>query len=422
MKIGLVVHFFDFRNDVRQWIDRLSLREEIVLFIRKEDQKSMESLLPKNLEFRIIDERIPGLWNKLWEVLFRFLGYLPKSRQNFFLMEQFKISVSVAAERQASAFRQLALTMKLPKWLSYDAFIGRLQFKGKTQVDDIDQFVCFTELSDNYFVARLMKEKKPVVVYVYSWDHPCKHRRFSKNMDYLVWHQGILEDMVELQNLPASRMSIFGATQMGYVQRFLQQQNLKPSPYSFPYVYFGCAIGVPQLVPVEIEIVKKVAERLLVRHPEWKLVVRPYPVLRDWAPYDALKSISNIVLDDGFRSAKATSIAVGEDALLDKFVTIHHSKAFMHLGTTLGIEASYTKAPSILLDLKEYAQPEKNLDVHHFVHQYQNDKYLNLEGYPNVIRNLTNLDEVLDLLETNPDKLVAYNKKVSSDIPPRSFE
>lgn len=422
MKIGLVVHFFDFRNDVRQWINGLSQREEIVLFIRKEDQKSMESLLPPNAEVRIIDERKSGIWNKIWEMLFRFLGHLPKSRQNFFLMEQFKISISATPAQQASAFRLLNLTMRLPKWLSYDAFVNKLQYKGNTPISDIDQFVCFTELSDNYFVARLLQEQKPVVVYVYSWDHPCKHRRFSKKMDYLVWHEGIRRDMVELQNIPSSRISLFGATQMGYVERFLEKKDEKSSPFPFPYLYFGCAIGVPQLVPVEIEIVKKVAERLQIRHPDWKLVVRPYPVLRDWSPYETLKSIPNLVLDDGFRSAKATSIAVGEDALLDKFVTIHHAKAFMHLGTTLGIEASYTKAPSLLLDLKEYARPEQNLDVHHFVHQYQNDKYLNLEGFPNVIRTIANLDEVLDLLETNPGKLMAYNQKVSSDIPPRSFD
>jgi hypothetical protein len=422
MKIGLVVHFFDFRNDVRQWMEGLAARRELVLFLRKEDQKSIEALLPPGIEVRLIDERKSGLWNKVWELLFRFLGHLPKSRQNFFLMEQFKISIAANPEKQASAKRLLGLTMALPKWLSYDAFVDKLHFKGNTKIADIDQFVCFTELSDNYFVARLLREQKPVKVYVYSWDHPCKHRRFSKRMDYLVWHEGIRQDLTELQNIPPSRISIFGATQMGYVHRFLQQRDQKPSPFPFPYLYFGCAIGVPPLVPIELEIVRKVAERLLVRHPDWKLVVRPYPVLRDWAPYDALKSISNVVVDDGFRSAKAKTIAVGEEALLEKFVTIHHSKAFLHLGTTLGIEASYTQAPSVLLDLAEYAHPERSLDVHHFVHQYQNDKYLHLDGYPNVVQNLAQLDHLLDLLATNPAALQPYNQKVSSDIPPRSFD
>jgi hypothetical protein len=209
---------------------------------------------------------------------------------------------------------------------------------------------------------------------------------------------------------------------MGYVHRFLQQKDPKPSPFPFSYVYFGCAIGLPDLAAVEIEIVKKVAERLFIRHPDWKLVVRPYPFLYNWSPYEGLKSIPNLVLDDGFRLVKVTSMEVVEEALLDKFFTIHHAKAFMHLGTTMGVEASYTRAPSLLLDLKEFARPEQNMNVHHFVHQYQNDKYLNLEGYPNVIRSIANLDEVLDLLESDPRKLMAYNQKVSSDIPARSFD
>ena len=60
-------------------------------------------------------------------------------------------------------------------------------------------------------------------------------------------------------------------------------------------------LGVPQLVASELEIVRKVAGVMATLVPDWKLVVRPYPVLRDWSHYEALKTIPNVVVDDGFR-------------------------------------------------------------------------------------------------------------------------
>ena len=421
MKLGLVVHFFDFRNDVRQWIEELSKEQEVVLFLRKEDEETIRKMAPDHLEIRIIEEKKSSIWNKFWEVAFRFFGKLPKSRQNYYLMEQFKISISDDKQKVKSATRMLNFSMSLPKVLGYDDFISQLVYKKKTRIEDIDHFVCFTELSDNYLISRLIDEKKKIFVYVYSWDHPCKHLRFSKRLQYLVWHNGIKEDVANLQEIPEANIRIIGATQMGYVHRFLEKKDQSISPYPFDYVYFGCAIGVPPLVPLELEIVRKTAESLKKICPDWKLVVRPYPVLRDWSHYDALKEIDNIVVDDGFRNPNSVGISVGEEAILQKFITIQNSKAFLHLGTTLGVEASYTDSPSILLDLVEYSFPEKNLSLHHFIHQFQNDKYLNLKGFQNVVKSENELNLLFETLKKRPGDLLPYNQKVRENLPTQSF-
>ena len=421
MKLGLVVHFFDFRNDVRQWIDELVKFHEVVLFVRPQDQASIEEMAPKGLEYRVIDEKKSNLWNRFWEFAFRFLGKLPESRQNYYLMEQFKFSITNNPALIRKASRLLNFAMSLPKILGYDQFIGQLKYRSKTQIQDIDRFVCFTELSDNYFISRLIDDRKAPLVYVYSWDHPCKHLRFSTRLRYLVWHEGIKEDVVNLQHIPAGNIRVLGATQMGYVDRFLKQRDQLLSPYPFDYVYFGCAIGVPQLVSSELEIVRKVAEVMAMLVPEWKLVIRPYPVLRDWSHYEALKSIPNVLVDDGFRSAQAKNTSVGEEAIMEKFNKIEHSRAFLHLGTTLGVEACYTNAPSVLLDMKEYAFPEQVLTLHHFIHQFQNDKYLNLNGYANVVRSESELMVLFQDLRSSSNQLMAYNETVASDLPPKSF-
>lgn len=421
MKIGLVVHFFDFRNDVRQWIQALSALHEIVLFVRPQDAETIAGLAPEGLEVRLIDEKKPGLWNRFWEFAFRFFGKLPESRQNYFLMESFRISIINQAEKAARATRLLNISMSLPRILSYDFFISQLKINRKTNLDGIDQFICFTELSDNYLMNRLLQEGKAPLVYVYSWDHPCKHTRFSTRMKYLVWHKGIAEDMTNLQHIPKENIRILGATQLAYVDRWMSKKEEFPNPFPFDYLYFGCAIGVPQLVESELLIVRKLAAEMAQLVPDWKLVVRPYPVMKDWSPYEALRDIPNLVLDDGFRSQKVTSIAVNEDFILEKFVKIHHSKAFLHLGTTLGIEASYTDAPSVLLDIKEYNQSSQILSLQNFIHQFQNDKYINLTDYPNVVTSLAGLRTFLANLNSNPESFQPYNKRLASDIQPKSF-
>lgn len=421
MKVGLIVHFFDFRNDVRQWIFELKKQMHLVLFVRPQDKELIQAMMPEGIEIRLIDEKKPSLWNRVWEWLFRMIGQLPQSRQNYYLMEAFRISIINQGPKAQSAFRMLNFSMSLPRILSYDFFISQLQLKKNTNLEGIDRWLCFTELSDNYLMKRLLEEGKAPLVYVYSWDHPCKHTRFSKRMQYLVWHQGIANDLIQLQHIPAQNIRIWGASQMGFVKNWLDKKDSLSNPYPFPYLYFGCAIGVAQLVENELEMVRLVARKLSQIAPDWKLVVRPYPVMKDWSPYDALREIPNLVIDDGFRAKKTETIAVDEDFIMEKFVKIHFSKGFLHLGTTLGIEACYTQAPSILLDLKEYSFPENILSLHHFIHQYQNDKYLNLSGFQNVVKSEKALDELLrSLLNENHD-LLAYNKMVASDLEPVTF-
>lgn len=421
MKLGLIVHFFDFRNDVRQWIEELQKDHELVLFVRPQDKETIGAMLNSSLEIRTIEERKNNIWNRFWELAFRFLGRLPESRQNYYLMEAFRISIINSVQKAAAAIRLLNFSMALPRVLPYDFFIRQLSIRKKTDISGIGQFLCFTELSDNYFISRLLKEGHAPLVYVYSWDHPCKHTRFSKRLQYLVWHPGLADDLIQLQHVPAGQIRVWGATQMAYVHRWLQNKNQFSSPYPFDYLYFGCAIGVPQLVEAELEMVRLVAMDLAEIAPHWKLVVRPYPVMKDWGPYEALREIPNLLLDDGFRAKKSENIAVNEDFIMEKFVKIQHAKAFLHLGTTLGIEACYTDAPSVLLDLEEYSRPDEVLSLHHFIHQFQNDKYLNHRDFPNVIRSKTALKQLINRLLANDPALKLYNQKVAADLKPKSF-
>jgi hypothetical protein len=184
------------------------------------------------------------------------------------------------------------------------------------------------------------------------------------------------QDLVDLQDIPRENIHLLGASQFGFIEKYANRDLLaaSASPFPFKYIYLGCAIGLPGLIEEELAVVRELAQALAQEAPDWRLVVRPYPVLRDWALYQALTTEPNIVLDDGFRSAQ--NLSVGEAQIQEKYISIAHAEAFLHLGTTLGLEACFTDTPSFLIDFDRFAKDKEGLALWPFVHQYQNDKYL----------------------------------------------
>ncbi len=413
MKIAFVVSFFDFRNDVRRVIAEVAQQHEVVVFGRPEQAESIGAHLPEGVEFRLIHERQGTLWNKIWEKLHLLFRKIPRSRANFFLMELFKASNQPDAHTRAKALRLVRWMQFLPKVLPYDTYLNRLRYQGKTSLDDIDRFICFTAIADDYLLARLIREKKSVLVYVYSWDHPCKHTCFSDRVRYACWSEPIREDIISLQNIPADQVSVMGASQFGYIATY-RDAKVPPLSYPFRYVYFGCAIGIPALVPDEIRLIKILAETLRLAQPTWKLLLRPYPVLTNWAFYEELRQIPNVVFDEDFRTG---DLSVQEANILKKYATIEQAQAFFHLGTTMGLEACFTKTPSFIMDLGYVTH--KGLSLYNFIHQYQNERHLINLAPQNAVRSEEHLGQLLTDL-TNPI-FTELNQRVQEEYPLKSF-
>jgi hypothetical protein len=433
MRIGLAVHFFDFRNDVRQLLTELSKTDTVVLLVREQDKAQVAAFAPHSTELRIISERPTSrpkrAWNALWERLYLLVGRLPKSKRNFQLMELFKISLHPSKAAQLKARRRLAFRIAMPPALSYDAFLAGLYITEQTNLSDLDAILCFTDIADNLLMARLVRHQAtlpPLYVYVYSWDHPCKHMRYSASVRYLAWNQGLKQDIAELQRIPDISITAIGASQFGYIDRYLAPALVRAeiSPlYPFPYIYFGCAIGLPGLHEQEVAVCHRLAATLKTIHPSWKLVVRPYPVLKDWSAYAALAQIDNVVLEGDYR--QTGTLAVGEEAIETKFATIAGAMAFLHMGTTLGLEACFTETPSRMVDFTEFAHDKHKagLYLYHFIHQYQNDKYLLFEGGPGSISSDEDFASLLIHLSKPNGKaeLGKANEMVRSQFPVRSF-
>ena len=396
MKTGFIISFFDFRADVRALIDSfLSAENQVVLFYRESEKQDIDRHPIPGIEYRLIEEENRTLRNRFLEYSFLLFKKLPVSRHNYFLMELFKISNTPSLKFRLLHRLILQFQRLYFNFISYDFLLKYLVYTTKTKLSDIDLFIGFTEFQSDYFAARLLKEKKPLRIYVYSWDHPCKHTRFSQFFQYKVWSDGIRNDLISLQGIPAENITVCGSSQFSFLYDFFQAAPVAEKPFESPYVYYCCAIGILELIPQEVAIILSLAEELEKCRPEWKLVVRPYPLLKNWNLYDAVLQRKNVVLDDGFRSKPFPDFTA---ASFDKFRKLQNAELVLHGGSTIGLEACLLNTPALLVDFG-YDKKKSGLSVYGFIHQYQNEKYLlekglGLKSAQALEASLNNLDEV----------------------------
>jgi len=408
VKIGLIVSFFDFRADVRALArEFINSGHQVVIFYRKTEKIEIESNAIPGVEYRLIIDENRSFRNRLLEYAFMVFKRLPKSRHNYFLMELFKISNFPSAVSRFYYRLFLQIQRLGLNFISYDFLLRNLQYSPLTALDDIDQFVGFTEFQADYLAARLLKENRPLSVYVYSWDHPCKHTRFSCHFQYKVWSEGIRKDLIALQGIPAENIQVCGSSQFSFIYDFLKAAPETEEPFDFPYVYYCCAIGILELIPQEVAIIISLAEALEDCRPDLKLVVRPYPLLKNWNLYAPLLSMKNVMLDDGFRKNPFPDFTA---ASFDKFRKLKAAELVLHSGSTIGLEACLLDVPSLLVDFG-YGRNRSGLSVYGFIHQFQNRKYLLDEGLG--LKQPSDLPDVLSKLMLLREK----NRRLAAAFP-----
>lgn len=412
MTIGLMLTFFDFRNDVRALIKSICLEHQVVVFIKPEHEQLIQKYMIPGMKCRIIDEYKATQKNNLYTKLYLLFKKLPQSKGNYYLMESFKAGGQIDARQQKKAARLLKYQRLLPHFMSYDSYLNKLAYSGKTDLTGIDKMIAFTEIYDDYLLARLIQEKHPTFVYVYSWDHACKHVRFSNRLQYLVWNKDIAHDVNELQGIHQQNIHELGATQFAYIEKFKSAQPTKQN--TAPYFYYGCGIGITGLVEDEINLIALIADCIKQVYPDCKLLVRPYPNFKDWTLYNRLLEKSNIVLDNSY---KQSDLSVTDEDIMEKFNKIEHAIAFFHIGTTLGLEACFTNTPSFIIDIAR--KSDEAVSLYNFIHQYQNEKYLIEHNPLNVISSKEQLLSTLANIQSRD--YMNFNRKTAARFELKSF-
>jgi hypothetical protein len=415
MKIGVLAQYLDTRSDIREILDRLSQEHEIVVYVREAEVRKVSQFV--NGDISIVPIAVFSRYQKLlclfWQYLYLILGKIPASHYNYYMTEHIKLLNPTHRKWQKTIqFVLLKISKILPGIIHYDHYLHGLTFiKARNGIHpDIEVFLCCTEIYHDWLFAQILAQHKPVWLYVYSWDHPCKMKTFSKRANYLVWHEGIKTDLIQLQNINPNRIYVWGATQFAYIHDYLQSKSRYSSLYDFRYIYLGCATGYDKLTSQEVDYCEQIAAVLQEISPEWKLVIRPYPFQNNCAIYSKLTSLNNVVFDKIVTRSKGSSN--------EKFLKIEHAEAFFHFGTTLGYEAGYFKTPSFLID---FIDPAKDSLLHGFVHQYQNDRYLNNGVGYNVIKSRNDLRKILQRLSDQTTDAEYTNEKISQGMPLESF-
>ena len=412
-KLGVIVQYYDFRNDVRRLIAELGERYEVVIFGKAEDAQHIDG----RYEFREIKAAKRSARNRLWNAAYLLFGNLPGSKESYYRWRRRNLD----SERGGSKVRQqraiLELAVRLPELIDFDTYVQHLDFSPQTRIDDVDLFLGFTDTRDPHFSAHLRSEGKKIVTYVYSWDHAGKYHKFSRAHDtYLTWNSSVKDDLIQLQGIKPDHIEAVGSSQFAYIQEYLDRHaDVMPRPFDFEYVYFGAAAGYLKVTAQEVQVIEMVSKALSEVAPDVKLVVRPYPLAANWAYYDPLKKLANVVFDD-YRE-QGTGKALTEDRIFEKFNKIQHARAFVHIGSTMGVEASYFDTPVLHLDLQDvdFGLAEEDASyIGHFIHAYHGEKYMLLTDYPNVITKANALPEVLETALTEPERLFAYNRALSA--------
>ena len=415
MKLGVLVQYWDSRNDVRLLVAELAKHHDLVLYVQERDRKQFEN---SPYEVRYVGDR-SYFWSRFWGYAFLFFGHIPRSRRNYYVDEYFKLEWLTPFQRLRMRL-VLSLSRLSPKFFSFDNYIRRLASQAKAELTGVDALLAITEICDPGTLGKAQQLGLPTAAYVYSWDHAPKHKRMSRHLGwYFTWNSAIGEDLVDLQAVPADHIKTVGSTQLTFVDDYLRNPAARRRQIPYDYVYFGCATGSPPFVRQEVRIIAWLAETLREIAPDVKLLVRPYPFLGDWSLYEPLRVLTNVAFDDEYRQG-ATSRALTSDMIAKKFNRLEHARAFVHLGTTLGFECAYFDTPMLFLTPEDFdfGLPRSHrMHLLNFFGQYHLDKYLHLAKHPAVVLRKKDLRPALANALESPRQLLAYNEEIRQMTP-----
>lgn len=409
---GIVVQHFDARNDIRDFIKYCSINRNIILYTSNNSKLFNDNY--NNI--RQIKTQKSILLYIFFQAIALF-GKIPKSKNNFFITNLFKLS-EVNKKNYYINLLKLKIRMLCNGIIDQEKLLYKMAKYDKSNIDGIDMFLFITEYSNIPFLARIIKENKKAITYIYSWDHPCKHQFIPKKMKYLVWNNDLKNDMEILQGIRKSKIQVIGATQLIYIKEYLKNKNIRIRIIKEKYFYFGCATGYEILARQEEEIIYLLGKAMMDIIPSYKLIVRPYPMFkrRDISP--KLKKLANILIDDKFMNQR-NDRSLQENDIYYKLNLQEHCDAFLHIGTTMGFEGTYLNCPVLFLNIKKFNSEIPETNTYHiskFIEQYHNEKYLNLKQYPNIITSTEDLKIKIKDVIINRKKYLEYNKVISSKV------
>jgi len=413
--LGIVLKKEILKIDTIRFIDELKKQFEITFFIDQEFEFYYSTRV-KGVQFRFINSRGLSLRERFAKMLFRYFGFLPGALNNYKVVSYFALeNIQNAYKRQWVERVALPLSILLPKFISYEWYLRRVFSVDESNLSGIDKFLFFTQIEDDYILARCLDLQLPVFIYLYSWDHACKLTRLPTSANYLVWNEGVKEDLAVLNKVQEHNIFPVGATQFIGLNDFISSDVVLPETTTRT-IYFVFSTLYEALIEQEIAFVTLVDRIISNNFLPIQILARTYPNRRNQKVYNSLESLKNVKLEYVQREALSEA-----EALTAKYNSINNSEGLFHFGTTLGLEASFLSKPVFIIDFYDFIDQHKinkRMQLKDFVHQYQNDKYLLQNNNPNIIKSRIELEQIIvDLADGNLKPYMRYNKFVSNQFP-----
>lgn len=416
MKLAILSDQFSLRNDVSRLIQAFKKKCDVVVICHKDEVAHVA----KDVTTRVVDRTVPSKKDRIWAKIYQIFGNLPKSKQDYKKYNLRRIEKTPDAAGKKKLKLLLKLQFLFPRLISYSGYINKLT-GDKKQLEDIDCFLFFSDIISDQLFAAAIQSGKPVYVFVYSWDHVMKFRRFpKKNITYLAWNQEIAKDLKGLHGVAEDIVKTVGASQFCSIHDYFESQQTPETKEK--YLYFVASMGYPIMARQEVEIVMFLSETLARLDSEVKIVFRCYPNLLQTDIYDKLKNAPNIEFDTYTSKDK---IKLTNEDINEKFLKVEKALAVVHAGTTVGLEASYFNTPVIYLTPEDLAMgvDESNLShLNHIWAAYHLVKYYRKAEFENVVLKKAQLESVLAKLLSSPQSLMAYNEDLRKTSDLKSVE
>jgi hypothetical protein len=418
-KIGIVTIDLKLRYDIRLFLSSFTSRDDIEVVVLTlpgyEDLYGLEQLT----EVRKVPNLPTTTKNRLLLFFFKYFGHLPKNR-SFFLFYSLRSKSKLNLKWYSDLYATILTYLKifLPSVVTYDFVLQNLNFS-KNPIEDLEHTFSLTSstVPENLF-AEIVQRNLVHSVYLNSWDHPAKFNRFAQHsLHYLVWNSSLKDDLISLHGISPNRIALVGSTQLCSISDFLREKHIDLGIISSQdpigkYIYFVASVGYPEIAKFEVIVVTLISDYFKENYPDISILFRPYPMLDIWDIYLPLKACSNVTFDPYNKSQNPTTLNLKD--VYYKFHNISNALCVIHLGTTVGIEASYFNIPIVYVcSLPSIIKPNKFTKLFYSSwKQHHLKTYYELE-YPNVVRNFDDIYDLLDAVISFSNDYLAYGNEIS---------
>jgi hypothetical protein len=419
IKLGLAVSHLRLRLDIRNMVEVLAEKTELHVFASKTDLDFIDCECFKydvaDIELNASTRVLTRLYDLFKEMPLHpepYIDYVERGLERRGLGLKKSLGMAKVKMRDKVSFK-----------FKYDNFLNRIGNQSDL-IEGLDVFIGVTDVVSDQLYSNVLKAEIPFYVYVTSWDHPPKFTRFLKHgVKYLVWGEGMREDLIDLHGINEDNIKVVGSSQFSNLHEYLATENYEKPEKTSKYIYYIATFGYPLILNQELSVIRKLSEILYSVDPLVKILFRPYPLLGDQGEYDELSALKNIVFDAFDPQSK--KVFFNEDDILHKYDRIQNAEAVFHMGTTMGLEAAFFDVPVYCFSGDQFDDVSGNVPqgsvLSKSFNQWHLQKYFMIPDYKNVIISFAELATAVDdIVAGNTD--LKYNTKIRSWLNLKSSE